>query len=55
MTEHSTYIKISSDHENATESFLHTIKNIAADGERYGVDIEIERIDPNDFAEVDFE
>ena len=45
-------IEISSDHENAVENFIHEVKKQANEGERYGVRIEINRIEP-ELAEVD--
>lgn len=46
MTEdtYSELVKIESDHENAVENFIHTIKATADDGRRYGVDISVTRV-----------
>ena len=38
-------IEIEGPNENAIESFIHEIKKQADDGSRYGVDIEIRRVD----------
>ena len=52
MSKHKRVIEISSDTENAVESFLHTIKNVADDGGRYGVEIEINRVEVKEGQEV---
>ena len=49
---HTRVIEISSDTENAVESFLHTIKNVADEGGRYGVEIEINRVEVKEGQEV---
>jgi hypothetical protein len=38
------YLKIECDHSNGAQSFYHEIKKQARDGQRYGVNIDVERV-----------
>lgn len=54
--EHVEYLRISGDAANHVESFIHEIKKNAADGQRYGVTLDVEKIDlPEENEESGFE
>lgn len=53
MTEHSIFVEISSDHENAVESFYHNAVKQANEGRRFGVEINIRRVDPSELQELE--
>lgn len=48
MTDYSIIVEISSDHENAVENYLHEMKKQADEGQRFGVDIQIRRVEIED-------
>lgn len=43
--EYETYLKISGEASMQVESFIHEIRKNAADGQRFGVNIDVERIE----------
>ena len=56
MTEkHAVYLKISGEASQQVESFVHEIRKNAADGRRFGVKLDVERIDEPGACEEDFE
>ena len=52
MSGHTRIIAVSSEHENSVENFVHEIRKQADEAHRFGVEIEVERIDVE---EVDVE
>ena len=55
MSDYSAIIEIKSDHANAVESFVHEIIKQADEGSRYGVNIDVTRLQESSDHEVTFE
>ena len=53
--EHAIYLKISGEASQQVESFVHEIRKNAADGRRFGVKLEVERIDEPATESTEFE
>lgn len=49
-----TYLKISGEASMQVESFVHEIRKNAADGQRFGVNLDVERVELDD-QEAEFE
>lgn len=45
---HTRLIEISADDENSVESFLNNVRKQASEGQRYGVNIKIRRVDKSE-------
>jgi hypothetical protein len=53
MTDHSILVEISSDQQNATEQVLNQLRKEASDAKRYGVDINIRRVNASELQELE--
>jgi len=45
MSEHTRIIAVSSEHENSVENFIHEIRKQADEAHRFGVEINVERVE----------
>ena len=52
MSEHTRIIAVSSEHENSVENFIHEIRKQADEAHRFGVEINVERVELQE-AEID--
>ena len=48
MSDYTQTIEISGENQNSVENFIHEIRKQASDAGRYGVNIEIRRVDVSD-------
>jgi len=45
MSEHTRIIAVSSEHQNSVENFIHEIRKQADEAHRFGVEINVERVE----------
>ena len=54
--EHVEYLRISGDAPNHVESFIHEVRKSAAEGQRYGVNLDVEKVElPEENDDAEFE